>query len=215
MHRAFVRLQLVRALGADAASPLFECIWIGLSCCRTQIVQRPRSCIRMHQLQLRPPVRSSLHVALHPSAIWDRALSPSVCDPVSASRYPPTLPQASSQRVDRLIPLLNDTRHAVLHLRHPRPRALRIGQPAVPQARLLHAPEREGRHRAQVSFPHNAPAMIVPNLALTLYSLHSQKFATLTANSPCTAGENACVNSQFAQCVNGKFVLTGCAGGLV
>ncbi|OJT09141.1 hypothetical protein TRAPUB_14400 [Trametes pubescens] len=43
----------------------------------------------------------------------------------------------------------------------------------------------------------------------------NQKFATLTANSPCTAGENACVNSQFAQCVNGKFVTTGCAGGLV
>ncbi|KAI0823139.1 hypothetical protein BC628DRAFT_1421254 [Trametes gibbosa] len=43
----------------------------------------------------------------------------------------------------------------------------------------------------------------------------NQKFATLKADSPCTAGEDACVNSQFAQCVNGKFVLQPCAGGLV
>lgn len=28
------------------------------------------------------------------------------------------------------------------------------------------------------------------------------------------AGENACVGGQFAQCVNGKFVKVGCAGGL-
>ncbi|KAI0761187.1 hypothetical protein BD413DRAFT_495798 [Trametes elegans] len=43
----------------------------------------------------------------------------------------------------------------------------------------------------------------------------NQKFATLNANSPCTAGENACVNNEFAQCVNGKFVLQPCAGGLI
>ncbi|RPD53902.1 hypothetical protein L227DRAFT_616589 [Lentinus tigrinus ALCF2SS1-6] len=42
----------------------------------------------------------------------------------------------------------------------------------------------------------------------------NQKFATLNANSPCTAGENACIGTQFAQCVNGKFVTTPCAGGL-
>ncbi|KII86405.1 hypothetical protein PLICRDRAFT_164957 [Plicaturopsis crispa FD-325 SS-3] len=41
------------------------------------------------------------------------------------------------------------------------------------------------------------------------------QFAGLNANSPCTSGQNACVNSQFAQCVNGKFVTTGCAGGTV
>lgn len=40
------------------------------------------------------------------------------------------------------------------------------------------------------------------------------KFATLTPDSSCTAGENACVNGQFAQCVNGQFVLAPCAGGL-
>jgi len=40
------------------------------------------------------------------------------------------------------------------------------------------------------------------------------KFAGLSASSPCTAGENACVNGAFAQCVNGNFVLAPCAGGL-
>lgn len=45
--------------------------------------------------------------------------------------------------------------------------------------------------------------------------LPSQQFAGLTPDSPCDAGENACVNQQFAQCVGGKFVLTPCAGGLM
>lgn len=40
------------------------------------------------------------------------------------------------------------------------------------------------------------------------------KFATLTADSPCTDGDQACVNGGFAQCVGGKFVIQGCAGGL-
>lgn len=39
----------------------------------------------------------------------------------------------------------------------------------------------------------------------------NRKFQTLTADSPCTAGENGCVNGQFAQCVGGKFQLTPCA----
>ncbi len=43
----------------------------------------------------------------------------------------------------------------------------------------------------------------------------NDKFATLTPNSSCTAGENACVNDAFAQCVGGKFVLTNCAGGTI
>jgi len=43
----------------------------------------------------------------------------------------------------------------------------------------------------------------------------NQQFASLTPNSPCTAGEDACVNNQFAQCVNGKFVLQACASTLV
>ncbi|KAJ7139556.1 hypothetical protein C8R44DRAFT_727594 [Mycena epipterygia] len=37
------------------------------------------------------------------------------------------------------------------------------------------------------------------------------QFATLTATSPCTEGENACVNQAFAQCVSGKFVIQPCA----
>jgi len=40
-------------------------------------------------------------------------------------------------------------------------------------------------------------------------------FKTLTASSSCTAGQDACVNGQFAQCVSGKFVLQPCAGGTV
>jgi len=39
----------------------------------------------------------------------------------------------------------------------------------------------------------------------------NQKFQSLTASSPCTSGESACVNGQFAQCVGGKFQLTPCA----
>ncbi|EPQ58291.1 hypothetical protein GLOTRDRAFT_137034 [Gloeophyllum trabeum ATCC 11539] len=39
-------------------------------------------------------------------------------------------------------------------------------------------------------------------------------FATLTPDSPCTDGQNACINGQFAQCAGGKFAITGCAGGL-
>jgi hypothetical protein len=41
----------------------------------------------------------------------------------------------------------------------------------------------------------------------------NQKFAGLTAGSACTDGEQACVGDSFAQCVGGKFALTGCAGG--
>ncbi|KAF8331899.1 proline-rich protein [Cantharellus anzutake] len=40
------------------------------------------------------------------------------------------------------------------------------------------------------------------------------KFASLTPGSPCTEGENACVDGKFAQCVNKKFVLTQCGSGL-
>ncbi|KAH9973430.1 hypothetical protein BGW80DRAFT_1437194 [Lactifluus volemus] len=40
----------------------------------------------------------------------------------------------------------------------------------------------------------------------------NQMFQTLTPNSPCTAGQQACVQGQFAQCVNAQFVLTQCAG---
>jgi hypothetical protein len=36
------------------------------------------------------------------------------------------------------------------------------------------------------------------------------KFATLSENSSCEVGENACIGTQFAQCVDGKFVSTSC-----
>ncbi|KAF8513816.1 hypothetical protein BU17DRAFT_14522, partial [Hysterangium stoloniferum] len=42
----------------------------------------------------------------------------------------------------------------------------------------------------------------------------SKQFVSLTTSSSCTVGQNAYVNNQFVQCVDGKFVLTGCAGGL-
>ncbi|KAF8491573.1 proline-rich protein [Russula emetica] len=42
----------------------------------------------------------------------------------------------------------------------------------------------------------------------------NQKFSSLTADSACTDGEQACVNGQFAQCSGGKFALTPCANGL-
>ena len=45
--------------------------------------------------------------------------------------------------------------------------------------------------------------------------LHSDKFKTLAATSACTDGEVACVNDAFAQCANGKFAITPCAGGLM
>jgi hypothetical protein len=40
------------------------------------------------------------------------------------------------------------------------------------------------------------------------------QFQTLTADSPCTDGQQACVQNQFAQCVGGKFEATPCSGGL-
>ncbi|GJJ10595.1 hypothetical protein Clacol_004822 [Clathrus columnatus] len=41
----------------------------------------------------------------------------------------------------------------------------------------------------------------------------NSNFASLTADSSCTEGEDACVDGGFAQCVSGKFVVTQCAGG--
>jgi len=42
----------------------------------------------------------------------------------------------------------------------------------------------------------------------------NQKFQSLTASSPCTDGEQACVQGQFAQCVGGTFQLTPCSAPL-
>ncbi|KAH9173996.1 proline-rich protein [Lactarius sanguifluus] len=43
----------------------------------------------------------------------------------------------------------------------------------------------------------------------------NEKFKTLTADSSCTDGENACVGGDFAQCVGGKFVTSPCSGGSI
>lgn len=42
----------------------------------------------------------------------------------------------------------------------------------------------------------------------------TEDFKSLTPNSPCQDGTNACIKDQFAQCVNRKFVLTSCNEGL-
>lgn len=42
----------------------------------------------------------------------------------------------------------------------------------------------------------------------------NNQFQSLTTSSPCTSG-NACVNGEFAQCVNGQYVLTSCGSGLM
>jgi hypothetical protein len=38
-------------------------------------------------------------------------------------------------------------------------------------------------------------------------------FSSLSAGSPCTDGQSACVGGGFAQCVGGTFAITQCAGG--
>ncbi|KAF8203762.1 hypothetical protein BJ912DRAFT_1052556 [Pholiota molesta] len=43
----------------------------------------------------------------------------------------------------------------------------------------------------------------------------NDQFKTLTADSPCTAPEDACVGDKFAQCVGGKFVIQACAPGTI
>ncbi|RPD62601.1 hypothetical protein L226DRAFT_327636 [Lentinus tigrinus ALCF2SS1-7] len=43
----------------------------------------------------------------------------------------------------------------------------------------------------------------------------NDKFKTLTPDSSCNAGDIACVDDKFAQCVGGKFVLQACGGGTI
>lgn len=42
----------------------------------------------------------------------------------------------------------------------------------------------------------------------------NKKFQTLSTSSSCNTGEQACVQGQLAQCVDGKFVMTPCASTL-
>jgi hypothetical protein len=41
------------------------------------------------------------------------------------------------------------------------------------------------------------------------------KFKTLTADSKCTDGEQACIGTAFAQCVSGSFAITQCSAGTI
>ncbi|KAE9409371.1 hypothetical protein BT96DRAFT_953702 [Gymnopus androsaceus JB14] len=41
------------------------------------------------------------------------------------------------------------------------------------------------------------------------------QYQSLTTSSPCTEGEDACVNGKFSQCVSGSFVLQSCAAGTI
>ena len=61
------------------------------------------------------------------------------------------------------------------------------------------------RKKAISSFTVLSEAVVVGAKVVTLQSL--------SANSPCQDGENACVNGDFAQCVGGKFTASPCAGG--
>jgi hypothetical protein len=42
----------------------------------------------------------------------------------------------------------------------------------------------------------------------------NKQFQSLTADSPCTAGQQACIQGQLAQCVGNKFELSSCAATL-
>ena len=42
----------------------------------------------------------------------------------------------------------------------------------------------------------------------------NQHFRTLSPNSSCNSGEQACVQGQFANCINGTFTVEPCASGL-
>jgi len=57
----------------------------------------------------------------------------------------------------------------------------------------------------------DATALANGQAAITL----NAQFQTLTSSSPCTEGEDACVNGEFSQCVNGAFVSTVCAAGTI
>ena len=64
-----------------------------------------------------------------------------------------------------------------------------------------------------VSAGHWERAAFTLQNGLDAQALNAQ-FQTLSAGSACTPGESACVGGAFAQCVNGAFISTPCAGGL-
>jgi len=81
------------------------------------------------------------------------------------------------------------------------------------------APSSAGSSPAPTSPPTSAPSNVATASSATsgfqlANGQAAQKlnayFATLTPNSACTEGQNACVNNNFAQCIEGKFVLQPC-----
>ncbi|KIM42133.1 hypothetical protein M413DRAFT_70756, partial [Hebeloma cylindrosporum] len=60
--------------------------------------------------------------------------------------------------------------------------------------------------------PADVPAFVKQN-GLDAQKLNAQ-FATAKPGDSCQAGQMACVTSQFAQCVDGKWALTPCAADL-
>ncbi|OCH93946.1 hypothetical protein OBBRIDRAFT_712920, partial [Obba rivulosa] len=62
---------------------------------------------------------------------------------------------------------------------------------------------------ACVSSINAAPTSFEKQNALDAQQLNAQ-FATLKATDACTEGQQACVESAFAQCVNGTWTLTQC-----
>ncbi|KAL0635901.1 hypothetical protein Q9L58_005144 [Maublancomyces gigas] len=69
---------------------------------------------------------------------------------------------------------------------------------------------------AKVIAPATAPAGSIASKSIPLAIALNASFKSLSAGSPCDPAKqpNACVKGGFAQCVNGKFAVTGCAGGL-
>ncbi|KAJ8454367.1 hypothetical protein ONZ45_g19337 [Pleurotus djamor] len=81
------------------------------------------------------------------------------------------------------------------------------------------APPANNQNQGAVTPPPQAAPQADPNAKpFTLANGQDAKalnaqFASLTPESSCQDGQQACVNGQFAQCANGKFLLTACAGG--
>jgi len=85
---------------------------------------------------------------------------------------------------------------------------------SAPSSSGLPAPSPATSAAALVAPPSSSGGFKLQN-GLDAQSLNL-KFSTLDPNSPCDAAQtpSACLGGKFAQCANGKFVLTPCSGGL-
>ena len=160
-------------------------------------------------------------VAMPLLTLLDRArltpMAPSLMDS-SSCRSPPTLtpPVEVPQplRPSLLQPLLPPRPlHPPQHLRLLRHLHLHLHLHHHPLVK--DSPFRMARMHRFSTRSSKASLLIHP--ALVSYPLHSNTHEARTqlASPPLLAGENACVNGGFAQCVGGKFVSTGCSAPLV